>query len=81
MILDGPIVPMLAWLSAPNIVVVMLQTTVSIAEAWYVGHLGTTALAAVALVFPLQALMQMMSAGAMGGGISSAVGRALGGER
>ena len=34
-----------------------------------------------ALVFPVVMLMQMMSAGAMGGGISSAVARALGAGR
>src|SRR5262249_46575165 len=37
--------------------------------------------AGVALVFPVVMLMQMMSAGAMGGGISSAIARALGGGR
>src|SRR6185295_87693 len=31
--------------------------------------------------FPVVMLMQMMSAGAMGGGISSAIARALGGSR
>jgi putative MATE family efflux protein len=35
----------------------------------------------VALVFPFVMLMQMMSAGAMGGGISSAIARALGAGR
>jgi hypothetical protein len=43
--------------------------------------LGTDALAGVALVFPLLMLMQMMSAGAMGGAISSAIARALGAGR
>src|SRR5262249_46329718 len=43
--------------------------------------LGTDALAGVALVFPVLMLMQMMSAGAVGGGISSAVARALGAGR
>src|SRR5262249_38064652 len=40
--------------------------------------LGTDALAGMALVFPGVMLMQMISAGAMGGGISSAIARALG---
>ena len=35
----------------------------------------------MALVFPGFMMMQMLSAGAMGGGISSAVARALGGGR
>ncbi|HYC13400.1 MAG TPA: MATE family efflux transporter, partial [Stellaceae bacterium] len=50
-------------------------------ETYFVGFLGTDALAGVALVFPMLMLMQMMSAGAIGGGISSAIARALGGGR
>jgi putative MATE family efflux protein len=51
---------------------------VAVAETYYVGRLGTTALAAMALVFPLAMLTQMMSNGAMGSGVSSAISRALG---
>ena len=51
---------------------------VSIAETWYVGYLGTLPLAGMALVFPLVMLQQMLSAGSMGGGITSAISRALG---
>lgn len=57
----------------------MLATAlVAIAETAYVGVLGLPQLAGIALVFPMVMLQQMMSAGAMGGGISSAVSRALG---
>ena len=77
-LLEGPIVPTLARLSAPNIMVAVTQSLVAIADAWYVGMLGVAPLAALALVFPVQSLMSMMSAGAMGGGISSATARALG---
>ena len=79
--LKGPIAPTLARLSAPNIVVSAAMTLTTFADAWFVGRLGITALASVALVFPIQTLMQMMSAGAMGGGVSSAVARALGSGR
>jgi putative MATE family efflux protein len=51
---------------------------VATAETAYVGQLGNVALAALALVFPMIMLQQMMSGGAMGGGISSAISRALG---
>lgn len=77
-LLEAPVGPTLATLAAPNLVVSAAQTGVAIADAWYVGHLGTAPLAALALVFPVQSLMTMMSAGAMGGGISSAMARALG---
>jgi len=68
-------------LSVPNIALVGAQAAVSVAETYFVGRLGTDALAGVSLVFPIAMLMQMMSAGAMGGGISSAIARALGGHR
>ncbi|HET7343004.1 MAG TPA: MATE family efflux transporter [Methylomirabilota bacterium] len=80
-LLDGPIVPTLLRLAAPNVVVMAVQAVVNAGEALYVGWLGADALAGVALVFPLIMLMQTMSAGGMGGGIASAVARALGGGR
>jgi len=54
------------------------MSSVTFADAWFIGQLGIEALAALALVFPFQALMQMMAAGAVGGGIASATARALG---
>lgn len=74
----GPIVPTLLRLALPNVLAMVLTVLVGIAETYYVGRLGTTPLAAMALVFPLGMLTQMLSAGAMGGGVSSAVSRALG---
>ena len=80
-LLSGPILSTLLRLSVPNVALILAHTAVNIAETYFVGRLGTNALAGVALVFPIVMLMQMMSAGAMGGGISSAVARALGGRR
>src|SRR5437763_17134877 len=51
---------------------------VSIGDTYFVGRLGTVPLAGLSLVFPLVMLLQMTSAGAMGGGVSSAIARALG---
>src|SRR5258707_11600264 len=59
----------------------VLQAAVSTLDAVFVGWLGSDALAGVSLVFPLVMLMQTMSAGGMGGGVASAVARALGGGR
>ena len=59
----------------------LVQASIGLIETYFVGKLGTDALAGVALVFPGVMLMQMMSAGAMGGGISSAIARALGSGR
>ena len=80
-LLDGPVTPTLLRLAAPNVLVMMLQATVSTLDAVYVGWLGSEALAGVSLVFPLVMLMQTMSAGGMGGGVASAVARALGAGR
>src|ERR1022692_1639184 len=80
-LVDGPIVATLLRLAAPNVLVMFAQASVGLVETYFVGKLGTDALAGVALVFPVVMLMQMMSAGAMGGGMSSAIARALGGGR
>ncbi len=74
----GPILRTLVKLAVPNVLAMVLTVLVGVAETYYVGRLGTTPLAAMALVFPLAMLTQMMSAGAMGGGVSSAISRALG---
>jgi Na+-driven multidrug efflux pump len=58
-----------------------LQTFVGVAETWFVSFLGTSAIAGVALVFPLFMLMTMMSNGGIGGGVSSAIARAIGAGR
>ncbi len=81
MLLEAPITPTLLRLAAPNVLVMVAQASVGLIETYFVGKLGTAALAGVALVFPVVMLMQMMSAGAMGGGISSAIARALGAGR
>ena len=77
-LLTAPIVPTLARLAAPGIALALFQTAVAVADTYYVGRLGTEALAGLALVFPMVMLLQMTSAGAMGGGVSSAVARSLG---
>jgi putative MATE family efflux protein len=81
LLLEGPIVGTLLRLAAPNVLVMFVQASVGLIETYFVAKLGTDALAGVALVFPVLMLMQMMSAGAVGGGISSAIARALGGGR
>jgi putative MATE family efflux protein len=81
LLLEAPIAATLLRLAAPNVLVMLVQSSVGLIETYFVGQLGTDALAGVALVFPLVMLMQMMSAGAMGGGIASAIARALGGGR
>ncbi len=77
-LLAAPIVPTLLRLSAPGVLLVAFQSLVSVGDTYFVGRLGTAPLAGLALVFPLIMLLQMTSSGAMGGGVSSAIARALG---
>src|ERR1700736_4380965 len=81
MLIEAPIATTLVRLAIPNVLVMVAQASVGLIETYFVGKLGTSALAGVSLVFPAVMLMQMMSAGAMGGGISSAIARALGSGR
>lgn len=74
----GPILSTLLRLSVPNVIAMAVTVLVSTAETFYVGRLGTTPLAALGLVFPFAILTSTMSAGAMGGGVSSAIARAFG---
>lgn len=53
------------------------QASTGLIETWFIPPFGTDALAAMAIVFPPVMLMTMISNGAMGGEISSAVSRAL----
>lgn len=78
LMLEAPVGGMLAKLSAPNIAATLMSTVSTFADVWYVGQLGTQALASLALAFPFLMLMNMMSAGAIGGGVTSAVSRMLG---
>jgi putative MATE family efflux protein len=79
--LEGAIAPALVRQALPVLVVLMVQTLVSVAETYFVGRLGTAPLGGMALVFPMLLLMTMISNGGMGGGVSSAVARALGEKR
>jgi putative MATE family efflux protein len=81
LLLEAPIAWTLLRLAWPNITVMLAQASIGLIETWWVSRLGIDALAGMALVFPGFMLMQMLSAGAMGGGISSAIARALGGDR
>jgi len=79
--LDGPIAPTLLRLAWPNLLMLLAQSSTGLIETWFLSKLGTDVLAGTALVIPVLMLMQNMSQGAMGGGISAAVARALGGGR
>ena len=80
-LLQAAIVPTLLLLAWPNVLVMTAQASTGLIETWWVSRLGTAALAGMALVFPGFMMMSMLSGGAVGGGISAAVARALGAGR
>ncbi len=77
-ILEAPVAGVLWRLAAPNVLAVAMMTAVTFADAWFVGRLGPSALASLALAFPFLTLMVMMAGGSIGGGATSAVARAMG---
>lgn len=76
--LTSPAAPLLLRMATPNALAFAIQSSVSLAEVWIIGQLGTSALASIALAFPLLMLIQTMSGGAAGGAVTSAIARALG---
>lgn len=77
-LLNAPAAPLLVKLATPNALAFMVQSSVSLAEVWFIGRLGTSSLASIALAFPLLMLIQTMSGGATGGAVTSSIARALG---
>lgn len=76
--LQDPILPTLLRMSWPNVLMMLAQASTGLIEMWFLAKLGTDVLAGVAVVVPVLMLMQNMSQGALGGGISAAVARSLG---
>ena len=77
-LLEAPVATTLVRLAVPNVIVMAVQASIGLIETYFVARLGLDALAGMALVFPVLMLVQTISAGAMGGGILSAIARALG---
>lgn len=80
-LLRAPVLPTLLRLAWPNVLMTTVQASIGLIETYFVAELGTDALAGMALVFPILMFVQMISAGAVGGGMLSAVSRALGAGR
>ena len=77
-LLTAPIMTALVRFALPNMAAMLATALATVAETAYVGRFGVPSLAGMALVFPMVMLQMMLSGGAMGGGVSSAVSRALG---
>ncbi|MDI1287149.1 MAG: MATE family efflux transporter [Reyranella sp.] len=80
-LLTAPIGRSLLRLAGPTTGLMVVQIFVAIAETWFIARLGVDALAGFSLVLPFLVLMHNMANGGMGGGVASALARALGGRR
>ena len=77
-LLTAPIGPTIIRLAAPNMIAMVVTMITLVAEGWYVGQLGTTSLAGLALAFPMMMLLMTLSGGSLGGTVTGAVARRLG---
>lgn len=80
-LLQAPVLPTLFRLATPNVIGLFATTVVIGYDGYILGRLGADVLAGSALVFPLSMLMTQVSAGGIGGAVTAAVARALGGGR
>ena len=78
MLLEAPILSTLLRLAAPNVLNLLAIIGMVTFDAIFIGKLGPQALAGVSLVFPWVMFVQHAAASGMGGGVSSAIARALG---
>ena len=80
-LLHGPLLPQLIRLALPTVAVLFMTTLLSVAETYFVSSLGLKAIAAASLVVPVMMLMTTVASAGIGGGVSSAVARAIGAGR
>ena len=80
-LIEAPITPTLLRLAAPNVLVMVVQASAGSSRPISSASSEPTRWPASRWFSRSLMLMQMMSAGAMGGGISSAIARALGAGR
>ena len=77
-LVGAPLARTMFRLAVPGVVGALLFSALGLIEAHYLSRAGATALAAVAVVFPLIILAAMFSAGAIGGAVSGHTARAIG---
>ena len=76
LLLEGPILPTLLRLSAPNILNLLAFAGMITFDGFFLGRLGTDALAGASLAFPFVMLVLQTTSSGMGNGVSSAIARA-----
>ena len=75
-----PVFPLLLSMAAPMVLSMLIQSLYNIVDSIFVARLGTEALTAVSLVYPLQNIVLSLSVG-VGVGINSVIARKLGEQK
>src|SRR5713226_10302792 len=78
LLLEGPIFTTLLRLAVPNILTLLAFVGVITFDGFFLGRIGTNALAGASLAFPWVMMVLQTTNSGMGIGVSSAVARALG---
>src|SRR4249920_1523518 len=78
LLLEGPIFATLLRLATPNILNFIAFVAVIIFDGFFLGKIGTDALAGASLALPWVMLVLQTTNSGMGAGVSSAVARAIG---
>ncbi len=78
LLLEGRVLPTLLRLAAPNVLNLLAFAGVITFDGFFLGRIGTNALAGASLAFPWVMLVLQTTNSGMGNGVSSAVARALG---
>ena len=78
LLLTGPIFPTLLRLATPNVLNLLAFVGVIVFDGYFLGRIGTNALAGASLAFPFVMLVLQTTNSGMGAGVTSAVARALG---
>src|SRR5258708_10690779 len=81
LLLGGPVLSTLLRLSAPNVLNLLAIAGMITFDGLFLGRLGADVLAGASLAFPFVMVVQHAANGGVGGGVSSAVARALGSGR
>src|SRR5262245_43905717 len=81
LLLEGPILPTLLRLAAPNVLNLLAFVGVIVFDGFFLGRIGTNALAGASLAFPFVMLVLQTTNSGMGAGVTSAIARALGASK
>ncbi len=81
LLLEGAILPTMLCLAVPNILTLLAFAGVITFDGFFLGRIGTNALAGASLAFPWVMMVLQTTNSGMGIGVSSAVARALGAGR